>query len=243
MKYQHVIEGVFVSRPNRFIAHVNIDGIDTVCHVKNTGRCKELLVPGARVYLSVSDNPNRKTKHDLIAVRKGQRLINMDSQIPNDAAGEYLRKLYPDALDLRREYTHGDSRFDWHLVLPDGELFVEVKGVTLEREGHLYFPDAPTDRGRKHLRGLMCCVEEGHRAMVLFVAQMRDVTAFSPNRDTDPLFADALAEARNRGVTVKCVRCDVTPDEMVIVDGDVPVVLGDSGVDVGDSIPKPQQGA
>ena len=224
MKYTHVVEGRFISRPNRFIAHVEICGQDTVCHVKNTGRCKELLEPGTKVYLAVSDNPNRKTKHDLIAVEKGNLLINMDSQAPNEAAYETMCRLFPQALSVRREYTHGDSRFDLHLTLPDGEMFIEVKGVTLEKDGHLYFPDAPTQRGAKHLRGLVQCVKEGHRAMVLFVAQMKGVHAFSPNRETDPAFADALCYATENGVEVKCMDCLVTPDSMVI-DEEVPVVL------------------
>ncbi|MBR5231166.1 MAG: DNA/RNA nuclease SfsA [Clostridia bacterium] len=224
MKYARVVEGRFISRPNRFIAHVEIDGVDTVCHVKNTGRCKELLIPGAKVYLAVSDHPNRKTKHDLIAVEKGDILINMDSQAPNEAAFEAMTRLFPHALSIKREYTYGDSRFDLHLELPDGEVFIEVKGVTLEREGHLYFPDAPTQRGAKHLRGLIRCVEEGHRAMVLFVAQMKGVYAFSPNDATDPVFADTLRMAARNGVEVRCMDCIVQPDSMVI-DGDVPVEL------------------
>lgn len=224
MKYAHVAEGRFISRPNRFIAHVDVDGEIAVCHVKNTGRCRELLVPGAKVYLSISDHPNRKTKYDLIAVEKGSLLINMDSQAPNEAALEAIPRLFPDALQAKREFTHGDSRFDLHLVLPQGEMFIEVKGVTLEREGHLYFPDAPTQRGSKHLRGLMQCVQEGHRAMVLFVAQMKGVHAFSPNDATDPVFADTLRAAAKNGVEVKCVDCIVQPDSMVI-DREVPVIL------------------
>lgn len=224
MEYRRVVEGVFLSRPNRFIANVLIGGQECVCHVKNTGRCRELLVPGARVYLFVSDNKKRKTQYDLIAVWKGKRLINMDSQSPNDAAEEYLRMLYPEA-EIKRECVHGDSRFDLRIRDGKGDLYVEVKGVTLERDGHLYFPDAPTERGRKHLHGLIRCVEEGHRAMVLFVGQMCDVTGFSPNEETDPGFAEALREAQNKGVTVRCVWCRVTPDSMRI-EGDVPVLLG-----------------
>jgi len=174
--------------------------------------------------VSISDHPNRKTKYDLIAVEKGSLLINMDSQAPNEAALEAIPRLFPDALQAKREFTHGDSRFDLHLVLPRGEMFIEVKGVTLEREGHLYFPDAPTQRGSKHLRGLMQCVQEGYRAMVLFVAQMKGVHAFSPNDATDPVFADTLRAAAKNGVEVKCVDCIVQPDSMVI-DREVPVIL------------------
>ena len=224
MTYENMVPGIFQARPNRFIAHVQIGGQTEIVHVKNTGRCRELLVPGARVYLSVSDNEKRKTQYDLIAVWKGKRLINMDSQSPNDAAEEYLRALYPEA-EIKRECVHGDSRFDLRIRDGEGDLYVEVKGVTLEREGHLYFPDAPTERGRKHLHGLIRCVEEGHKAMVLFVGQMCDVTGFSPNEGTDPRFAEALREAQNKGVTVRCVWCRVTPDSMRI-EGDVPVLLG-----------------
>ena len=148
----------------------------------------------------------------------------MDSQAPNEAAVEAIPRLFPQVIEAKREYTHGDSRFDMHLRLPEGEMFIEVKGVTLERGGHLYFPDAPTQRGAKHLRGLIRCVEEGHRAMVLFVAQMKGVHAFSPNDATDPLFAQTLRMAAEKGVEIRCMDCLVEPDSMVICE-DVPVIL------------------
>lgn len=224
MKYAHITAGTFLSRPNRFIAHVMIGSQDTLCHVKNTGRCKELLRPGVQVILAVSDNPLRKTRHDLIAVYKQGILINMDSQAPNQAAHEWLQKRFPDALSIRPECTHGDSRFDFCVQTQDAAWFIEVKGVTLEINGHALFPDAPTQRGSKHLRGLMHCVKEGHKAAVLFVVQMQGVTGFSPNQATDPAFARTLREARDAGVAIWCMDCLVTPDEMTL-HSSIPVQL------------------
>lgn len=222
MRYDNIREGTFLSRPNRFIAHVLLDGADTVCHVKNTGRCRELLVPGARVILNRGTNPARRTAYDLVSVYKGERLINMDSQSPNDIAAEYLPRLFPALTVLRREVRWGDSRFDFYGVQEDRPFFLEVKGVTLEREGMVLFPDAPTERGAKHLRELAQLKQTGMDAHVLFVVQMSPVTALRANRETDPAFADALLAARAAGVCVHAVDCLVTPD-IVVAHEPVPV--------------------
>ncbi len=215
MTYGTVIQGRFLKRPNRFIAHVETkDGIQ-VCHVKNTGRCRELLVPDATVYLEESPNPNRKTKYDLIAVEKGDLLINMDSQAPNQVAEEYLPRLFPHLTSWRREFTWGSSRFDFRVETPEKTWFMEVKGVTLEENGVVLFPDAPTQRGVKHLRELCRCQEEGYGACVLFVIQMAGVRYFTPNRRTHPEFAQALEEAASLGVRLEAVDCLVTPQTLV----------------------------
>lgn len=217
MTYQAVLPGVFLARPNRFIAHVEIDGEVCVCHVKNTGRCRELLVPGAEVYVEESRNPTRKTKYDLIAVKKGGLLINMDSQAPNKAAGEALHRLIPGLTLLRAETTFGNSRFDFYAETEQNEKwFIEVKGVTLEENGEVRFPDAPTQRGAKHLRELCLCVEQGYRACVLFVIQMKGVQYFTPNTATDPEFAEALRFAAGHGVQVLAYDCLVAPDSMIL---------------------------
>lgn len=217
MHYINMVSGSFLSRPNRFIAHIEIGGQMEICHVKNTGRCKELLQPGATVWCHRADNPNRKTKYDLITVKKGHRLINMDSQAPNITAGEWLAAGGLGPLEsLRAETVHGDSRYDFSFV-KDGKLcFLEVKGVTLETDGVCAFPDAPTDRGAKHLRGLTQAVKEGFGAYVLFVIQMEDVKYLHPNDATDPEFGKALREAAANGVQVLAVDCRVTEDTMVI---------------------------
>ena len=225
MNYNHILPGTFLSRPNRFIAHVEIDGEICVCHVKNTGRCRELLVPGATVYVEESGNPARKTKYDLIAVRKGNLLINMDSQAPNKAAQEFLPKLLPGLTMLRPETVYGNSRFDFYAETESGEKwFIEIKGVTLEENGVARFPDAPTERGAKHLSELCRCVQEGYRAGVLFVIQMKGVSRFEPNEATDPKFAGALRTAAEHGVEIFAYDCLVTPDSMT-VDAPVPVKL------------------
>ncbi|MBQ8833727.1 MAG: DNA/RNA nuclease SfsA [Oscillospiraceae bacterium] len=225
MIYPNMTPGIFLSRPNRFIAHVEISGQVETVHVKNTGRCRELLSAGARVWCQRSDNPNRKTKYDLITVRKGGRLINMDSQAPNAAAKEWLLSggLGP-VENLRAETVHGDSRFDFSFTLDGKQCFLEVKGVTLETDGVCAFPDAPTERGAKHLRGLQRAVEEGCGGYVLFVIQMSDVKYLYPNDTTDPNFGRALREAAAGGVKVLAVDCRVTEDTMVI-GKEVPVVL------------------
>ena len=217
MKYDNMVKGQFLARPNRFIAHVAIDGRTEVCHVKNTGRCRELLTPGAEVWCQRAGNPNRKTKYDLITVRKGLRLINMDSQAPNTAAGEWLADGGLGEIDsLRPETVHGDSRFDFSFR-KDGQLcFLEVKGVTLETEGVCAFPDAPTDRGVKHLKGLTQAAREGFGAYVLFVIQMENANYLHPNDNTDPAFGAALREAAANGVQVLAVECRITEDTMLI---------------------------
>ena len=213
MTYKTVRTGRFVSRPNRFIAHVEVDGVDTVCHVKNTGRCKELLTPGCTVILAAGDNPARKTPYDLIAVYKGDRLINMDSQAPNAVAADYLAARFPTAT-IRREVTYGESRFDFHIRDGDEQWFVEVKGCTLEIDNVGYFPDAPTERGVKHLRHLIRATEEGYRAAVLFVIQMEGIAAIRPNDVTHPAFGEALRDAAANGVEIWATDCAVTPDSL-----------------------------
>ena len=217
MRYSKMVPGVFLARPNRFIAHVEIDGKQEICHVKNTGRCRELLPTGAKVWCEVAGNPNRKTKFDLITVEKGRRLINMDSQAPNAAAKEWLSVGGLGAVeDLRTETVHGDSRFDFSFTLNGRPCFLEVKGVTLENDGVCAFPDAPTDRGTKHLRGLTRAAGEGYGAYVLFVIQMSDVRYIHPNDATDPAFGQALREAAANGVQVLAMDCLVTQDSMTI---------------------------
>lgn len=222
MKYDRVIQGTFIDRPNRFIANVRIEGEGDVpepvvrCHVKNTGRCRELLIPGTKVILSVPDNTNRSTPYDLIAVWKGNRLINMDSQIPNSVAEEGLKKipLFSDLETIKREFTYGDSRID---ILAEGKgnrYLVEVKGVTLEDDGVVRFPDAPTERGVKHIRELVGSLKDNYIPCLLFVIQMDDVDHFKPNRSTDPAFADALADAAEAGVNILAYTCSVTPDSI-----------------------------
>ena len=217
MFYTNMVPGTFLSRPNRFIAHVEIDGRTETVHVKNTGRCRELLPAGARVWCQRSDNPARKTKYDLITVRKGELLINMDSQAPNIAAEEWLRSggLGP-IENLRRETVHGDSRFDLSFVKDGRQCFLEVKGVTLENGGVCAFPDAPTERGAKHLRGLLRAAQEGYGAYVLFVIQMSPVRYLHPHDATDPQFGQALRRAAAGGVQVLAMDCRVTEDSMEI---------------------------
>ena len=218
MTYDRICEGVFCARPNRFIAVVEIEGVPTECHVKNTGRCRELLVNGTKVYLQKSDNPSRKTQYDLIAVKKGERLINMDSQAPNLAVKEFLPKLFGDTALIRAETVFGSSRFDFYVETADRKIFVEVKGVTLEEEGIARFPDAPTERGIKHLQELCTCVEQGYEAYVLFVIQMKNVRYFTPNDVTHPAFGEALREAQRQGVKILARDCVVTASSMRIAD-------------------------
>ena len=225
MHYANMVPGTFLSRPNRFIAHVEIEGNAEVVHVKNTGRCRELLPAGARVWCQYSDNPTRKTRYDLITVKKGDRLINMDSQAPNRAAGEWLQNGgLGEISDLRAEYTHGDSRYDFSFLKDGRRCFLEVKGVTLETDGICAFPDAPTQRGAKHLRGLTQAAKEGYGAYVLFVIQMGNVLHLHPNDATDPEFGKALREAAENGVAVMAVDCLVTVNTMEI-GAPVPVIL------------------
>lgn len=209
--------GSFLARPNRFIAHVEIDGNTEVCHVKNTGRCRELLPTGAKVWCEVSNNPARKTKYDLITVQKGERLINMDSQAPNIAAKEWLLAGGLGKIEnLKSETTQGESRFDFSFTKDGRPCFLEVKGVTLENDGICAFPDAPTQRGAKHLRGLSQLAKEGYGAYVLFVIQMTDVKYLHPNEATDPNFGAALRQASADGVQILAVDCRVTEYSMDI---------------------------
>ncbi|MBO5908962.1 MAG: DNA/RNA nuclease SfsA [Clostridia bacterium] len=220
MNYQNVTEGIFLSRPNRFIAEVEIDGREETVHVKNTGRCRELLVPGCTVYLEKAKNPDRKTPYDLIGVEKitenGTILINMDSQIPNSAAAEFLpiSGLFPEGTLFRREVTYGKSRFDLYAENEGMKAFIEVKGVTLEREGLALFPDAPTERGVKHINELIDAKEKGFGAYIIFIIQMTGVHTFSPNREMQPDFADALIKAREAGVQILAYDCIITPDSI-----------------------------
>ena len=217
MRYPSMVPGVFLSRPNRFIAHVEIGGETQICHVKNTGRCRELLPAGAKVWCQEFDSPTRKTKYDLITVQKGNRLINMDSQAPNAAAKEWLTAGGLGELEnLRSEVFHGDSRFDFAFQKDGKQCFLEVKGVTLENDGVCAFPDAPTQRGAKHLKGLTQAVKEGFGGYVLFVIQMSDVNYLHPNDATDPAFGAALREAAEAGVQVLAVDCRVTEDTIEI---------------------------
>lgn len=233
MHYQFIQPATFLDRPNRFIAVCRYDGQIVNAHVKNTGRCKELLVPGSTVYLEKSSNPNRKTQWSLIAVEKGDRLINMDSQAPNTIAAEGLLdgkiSLFADPqetiLSLKREVAFGKSRFDLFLQTQKREMFLEVKGVTLEENGAVFFPDAPTQRGVKHLHELVEAVNQGFSAGILFIVQMKEVSYFSPNRKTHPEFAEALLYAANHGVTVQAYDCEVSPD-CIAVSGQIPCRLG-----------------
>lgn len=225
MKYGYVADAVFLQRPNRFIAQVLLNGQEETVHVKNTGRCKELLVPGAKVYLEKGKNPARKTAWDLIAVEKGERLINMDSQLPNKVAEEWLAQGgLGQFSQLLREQTWGASRLDFCLKDSRRTKYVEVKGVTLEEGGRVYFPDAPTARGVKHLEELTRIRREGMEAAVLFVVQMKGVSSFSPNDATDPAFGDALRRAADAGVEIAAIDCLVRPEE-VTPGQRVPVVL------------------
>lgn len=247
MQYKNIVSGKFISRPNRFIAHVEIDGVDTVVHVKNTGRCKELLVSGCTVYLEKPDNPARKTPYDLIAVEKVVQaksaaeknktvMINMDSQAPNKVAAEWIRshqELFPEITFLKPEYTFGNSRFDFYVEYKGAgrtkaareklhKMFIEVKGCTLEFDGHAKFPDAPTERGVKHLTELAeilnekTCAEDGtpYECGILFLIQMKGCHKFSPNIATHPEFGAALRAAQEAGVRIFVYDCKVKPDTL-----------------------------
>lgn len=216
MKYAHVRSAIFLDRPNRFIAHVELDGQCETVHVKNTGRCRELLIPGCEVYLARADNPNRKTAWDLIAVRKSNGLlINIDSQAPNAVVREWL--MTGDYSVVHPEYVYGDSRMDFYLERGDEKLLMEVKGCTLEIDGIGYFPDAPTQRGVKHLRELEKEVRDGYRAILAFVIQMDGITEVRANTETHPAFAAELDKAVSSGVEVLFLTCHVEPDELQII--------------------------
>ena len=216
MKYKEIVKGIFVDRPNRFVAHVEIDGEIQTVHVKNTGRCKELLLLGVTVYLAVSDNPNRKTKYDLVAVEKsGFGLINIDSQAPNVVVKEWLQRQDYDY--IKPEYTYGNSRIDFYMEKDNTKYLMEVKGCTLEIDGVGYFPDAPTERGIKHLRELSAAAKLGYKCILAFVIQMEGIHLVSPNIDTHPEFGEALKEAMNAGVEILYLECKVTEDSLEIM--------------------------
>ena len=227
MQYGQIVSGKFILRNNRFVAQVAVNGQTELCHVKNTGRCRELLIPGAEVFLALSDDPVRKTRYDLVAVRKerpGQEplLINMDSQIPNGVVGEYLPRsgLFSAETVFKREVHYNNSRFDFFAEDGKRKVFIEVKGVTLEKEGAALFPDAPTERGVKHLNELVQAVGEGFECYVFFVIQMKEIHCFRPNDDMHPAFGKALRAAAASGVKLLAMDCIVTPDSLVI---DAPV--------------------
>lgn len=229
MKYKNIIPGTFLCRPNRFIAKVLVQesnsGVTTeeTVHVKNTGRCKELLISGCTVFLSVSDNPLRKTKYDLIGVIKEREgklplMINLDSQIPNDVVAEWLQKgnLFSKDVTIRREVTYHNSRFDFYIEDGSTKAFLEVKGVTLEKDGIAMFPDAPTERGIKHIEELIACTKDGYDAYIVFVIQMKDITSFCPNDATHAAFGNALRIAKNAGVKILAFDCIVTENSIVL---------------------------
>ena len=226
MRYEKITKGKFISRPNRFKAYVELNGEEELVHVKNTGRCAELLKAGATVYVQKSDKEERKTKWDLIAVEKGERMINMDSQIPNQVVKEWLEKenLFENITCIRPEYTYGNSRFDLYVEAGERKIFIEVKGVTLEEDGVVRFPDAPSERAVKHVEELQKAVKDGYEAYAFFVIKMKDVRYFTPNRQTHPEFAEALAEAERNGVKILAYDCSVTEDSIEL-GKEVPVVL------------------
>ena len=215
MKYSNIVKGTFLDRPNRFIAHVELDGKRETVHVKNTGRCRELLLPGAEVWLTAPGTEGRKTKYDLVTVRKENGLlVNIDSQAPNAVVKEWLEKQQYDA--VVPEYTYGDSRIDFYMERGAERTLMEVKGCTLEREGIGYFPDAPTDRGVKHLRELAKAVKDGYRAALAFAIQMDGIKEVRPNIQTHPEFGAAMQEARDAGVEILFLSCHVEPDGLMV---------------------------
>ena len=218
MEYNKIVEGIFLERPNRFIAYVLINGKQETVHVKNTGRCKELLVPGATVFLEESDNPNRKTKYDLVKVIKENRIINMDSQAPNKVVGEWLSEnnLYKNTTLIKAEKTYEKSRFDFYIEGDGRKAFIEVKGVTLEDNGVVRFPDAPSDRAVKHIEHLIKASKDGYDTYVMFVIQMKNVKCFEPNTKTHPKFAEILKKASDEGVNILAYECNVTKTGMNI---------------------------
>ncbi|MBO5937064.1 MAG: DNA/RNA nuclease SfsA [Clostridia bacterium] len=220
MKYNKTVNATFIERPNRFVAKVSLGGEEIFCHVKNTGRCRELLRPGADVWLEDSENPNRKYRYSLVSVRKGERMVNMDSQAPNKAVGEWLRKggLFKDIKLLKPESRYGSSRFDFYCEYEDKKAFIEVKGVTLENDNIVSFPDAPTERGARHVAELIECIKDGYEAYIIFVVQMKNVLYFTPNEDHDPAFAAVLRKARQEGVNIIAADCFVSDSEMIIED-------------------------
>ena len=220
MKYENIKPAVFLSRPNRFIAHIEVDGKEEICHVKNTGRCRELLTDRAEIYVQHFNSPERKTKYDLIAVRKNANLINMDSQAPNKVFHEWVKdgNFLDEITYIKPECKYKNSRFDFYIETKELKIFAEIKGVTLEENGVVMFPDAPTERGVKHINELIECKKEGFEAYIFFIIQMKDCKYFTPNRKTHPEFADALEKARSNGVNIVALNCNVSPNELKICD-------------------------
>lgn len=218
MRYKNIKKGIFKERPNRFIAYVEIDGKIEVCHVKNTGRCRELLIPDAEVYLEESDNPSRKTKYDLVAVWKYGLLFNIDSQAPNKVFGEWLSTTdyFGEITHIKPEFQYKSSRLDFYAETKEKKILIEVKGVTLEKEGVLMFPDAPTERGIKHIKELIGASAQGYSSAVAFVIQTECAKYFTPNKDTHPEFCRVLKEAQGKGVEILALCCDVLPDRLSI---------------------------
>lgn len=226
MHYPNMVSGIFVKRPNRFIAHIDIEGTIEICHVKNTGRCAELLIPGTRVYVQKSDNPNRKTKYSLIAVEKGQRLIHMDSQAPNHIFAEWIKESQhiPDIVKIIPEFTYHDSRLDFYIATKTKEYLVEVKGVTLEKDNVAMFPDAPTLRGVRHIETLLHAKEAGYSPLLVFIIQMEQISYFMPNDQMHPAFGDAMRRAAAQDVQIIALDCTVTPDSITAAHF-VPILL------------------
>jgi sugar fermentation stimulation protein A len=218
--YENTYIGRFISRPNRFIAGVEIGGSTEICHVKNTGRCRELLIPNAKVILQKSDNPNRSTKYDLVAVYKNKKLINIDSNAPNKVFLEYLKSgnYIKNITYIKPEKTYGKSRFDFYVEADSRKIFIEVKGVTLEENGVVLFPDAPTERGVKHVNDLMECLSDGYEAQIVFIVQMSGVNYFTPNIATHPEFGEALKRAKKASVEIVALECDVAEDSLTVTE-------------------------
>jgi sugar fermentation stimulation protein A len=228
MRYPNALTGIFVERPNRFIAYVEVNGKKEKCHVKNTGRCKELLIPGVKVVLCAADDPERSTKYDLIAVYKGEMLVNIDSQVPNAVIAESLRSIpvFEDVDEIRREYRYGDSRIDLLAQAGGKNMLIEVKGVTLEKDNIALFPDAPTERGLKHVKELEASLKEGYDAYIMFLIQMTGPIAFTPNYDMHLEFALEVEKAFRAGVKVLAYDCVVTEDT-ISLGKPIPLKFGD----------------
>lgn len=218
MQYDNIRRGQFISRPNRFIANILVNGKEEICHVKNTGRCTELLVPGATIFVQEVKNDRRRTKFDLVSVFKGERLINIDSQIPNNIFREWIESnnYFPGLSLVKPEYKYRNSRLDYYLEAGDRKIMVEIKGVTLEKDGATFFPDAPTERGIKHINDLCHAITEGYEAYLIFIIQMKNVLYFAPNRETHPAFADAVLRSVDMGVQLLALDCDVTADSITV---------------------------
>lgn len=229
MKYENILTGEFIKRPNRFIADISIDGKSWECHVKNTGRCRELLIKGSKIYVQKHSNPKRKTQYSLISVLKGNVLVNIDSQAPNKVVEEFLRSergrtFFGNIKVIKPEFTYGNSRFDFYVETEKKQIFIEVKGVTLEVEKTAVFPDAPTKRGVKHVLELCKAINLGYETYIIFVIQMKGVTSFRPNDETHYEFGEVLRIAQKAGVNIKAFDCIVEKDSIGI-DMEIPVCL------------------